>query len=66
MIGSGLLVIDLEELSQFFNCFIEKMRSSVTNQDLGATKTRNDVLMKKDGGLLGICRLNRLGFCPLG
>ena len=57
-------MIELEELRQFFNRFIEKMRSSITDQDLGATKVRNDILMKENGGLLGVCRFNRLGFCP--
>ena len=59
-------MIDLKELGQFFNCLIEKMRSSITDQDLGATKVRDDILMKENGGLLGVRRFNRLGFCPLG
>ena len=59
-------MIDLEEFGQFFNRFIEKMRSSVTDKDFGATKARDDILVKENSGLLGVYRFNRLGFCPLG
>ena len=59
-------MVDLKELGQFFNCLIEKMRSPVTNKDLGATKAKDDILMKENGGLLGVRRFNRFGFGPLG
>ena len=66
MIGSGHSMVDLEELGQFFNRLIEKMRSPITNKDLWATKARDDIFMKENGGLLGISRFNCFSFYPLG
>jgi hypothetical protein len=40
------------------------MFTSITYEDLGTTKSSNDILIQKCGNGFGIINLDYLGFCP--
>jgi hypothetical protein len=66
MIRSGLPVIDVEQGGHLYNGVVDEMSSSITDENLGTAKMRNDVLIKKNSRLLSVGGLNCLGFSPLG
>ena len=58
-------MVNLKQFGHFLNCFVEKMCPSVTDQNLRAAKSRDDVFVQENGSLFGISRFDCLGFCPL-
>ena len=66
MIRCGLPVVNLKQLGHFLNCFVEKMCASVTDQNLRAAKSRDDVFVQENGSLFGVSHFDCLRFCPLG
>ena len=59
-------MVNLKQFGHFLNRFVEKMCPSVTDQNLRAAKSRDDVFVQENGDLFGISRFDCLGFGPLG
>ena len=62
MVRCGLPVVNLKQLGHFLNRFVEKMCPSVTDQNLRAAKSRDDVFVQENGGLFGVSRFDCFGF----
>ena len=59
-------MVNLKQFGHFLNFFVEKMCPSVTNQNLRAAKSRDDVFIQENGGVFGVSRFDCIGLRPLG